>query len=27
MCGQPEKLASNMLEVPYGKNHLYWLTI
>ena len=23
MCGQPEKLASNILEVPYGKNHLY----
>lgn len=23
MCGQPEKLSSNMLEVPYGKNHLY----
>lgn len=23
MCGQPEKVASNMLEVPYGKNHLY----
>ncbi|MGO2128334.1 MAG: DUF6482 family protein [Pseudoalteromonas prydzensis] len=23
MCGQSEKVASNMLEVPYGKNHLY----
>lgn len=23
MCGQSEKLTSNMLEVPYGKNNLY----
>ena len=23
MCGQAQKIASNMLEVPFGKNNLY----
>ncbi|MDN3488920.1 MULTISPECIES: DUF6482 family protein [unclassified Pseudoalteromonas] len=23
MCGQPEKISSNMLEVPFGQNNLF----
>ena len=23
MCGQPEKIYSNMLEVPFGQNNLF----